>query len=211
MRVLVTGGAGFIGSHYVRTMLSGGYRGFGDARVTVLDKLTYAGNLALASDPTTIAPAVPFGIQRFTTSVTEQLGNPFTQAGGHPFAANATFVFNYTVDNEGGMQTPGGSPKDVETELPPGFVGDPQNATRCTDAQVQQHSEEPEPPSTECPAGSVVGFVTVALDGQAIEGGVANPLTATTLEHNTYAVFDVEPSPGYPAAFAFVVGNTHAF
>jgi hypothetical protein len=57
----------------------------------------------------------------------------------------------------------------------------------------------------------VVGFVTVALDGQAIEGGVANPLTATTLEHNTYAVFDVEPSPGYPAAFAFVVGNTHAF
>jgi dTDP-glucose 4,6-dehydratase len=46
MRILVTGGAGFIGSHYVRTMLAGGYRGFEDARVTVLDKLTYAGNLA---------------------------------------------------------------------------------------------------------------------------------------------------------------------
>jgi len=46
MRILVTGGAGFIGSHYVRTMLTGGYPGFEDARVTVLDKLTYAGNLA---------------------------------------------------------------------------------------------------------------------------------------------------------------------
>jgi len=45
-RVLVTGGAGFIGSHYVRTMLTGGYPGFEDAQVTVLDKLTYAGNLA---------------------------------------------------------------------------------------------------------------------------------------------------------------------
>jgi dTDP-glucose 4,6-dehydratase len=46
MRVLVTGGAGFIGSHYVRTMLTGGYPGYDDAEVTVFDKLTYAGNLA---------------------------------------------------------------------------------------------------------------------------------------------------------------------
>ena len=43
MRILVAGGAGFIGSHYVRTLLGGGYPGFADARVTVLDKLTYAG------------------------------------------------------------------------------------------------------------------------------------------------------------------------
>ncbi|WP_028810373.1 dTDP-glucose 4,6-dehydratase [Streptomyces flavidovirens] len=44
MKILVTGGAGFIGSHYVRTLLDGGYAGWEDARVTVLDKLTYAGN-----------------------------------------------------------------------------------------------------------------------------------------------------------------------
>src|SRR5450631_1285730 len=46
MRILVTGGAGFIGSHYVRTLLTGGYPGYEQAGVTVLDKLTYAGNLA---------------------------------------------------------------------------------------------------------------------------------------------------------------------
>ncbi|MGD3112013.1 dTDP-glucose 4,6-dehydratase [Streptomyces sp. YGL11-2] len=44
-RVLVTGGAGFIGSHYVRTLL-GAAHGAGPARLTVLDKLTYAGNPA---------------------------------------------------------------------------------------------------------------------------------------------------------------------
>ena len=46
MRILVTGGAGFIGSHYMRTLLGGGYLGFEDVGVTVLDRLTYAGNLA---------------------------------------------------------------------------------------------------------------------------------------------------------------------
>ncbi|WP_128374915.1 dTDP-glucose 4,6-dehydratase [Streptomyces cavernae] len=43
-KILVTGGAGFIGSHYVRTLLAGGYEGHERTEVTVLDKLTYAGN-----------------------------------------------------------------------------------------------------------------------------------------------------------------------
>ncbi len=46
MRILVTGAAGFIGSNYVRRLIGGEYPGHEDARVVVLDKLTYAGNLA---------------------------------------------------------------------------------------------------------------------------------------------------------------------
>jgi dTDP-glucose 4,6-dehydratase len=44
VRVLVTGGAGFIGSHYVRELVSGSYPAFAGAEVVVLDKLTYAGS-----------------------------------------------------------------------------------------------------------------------------------------------------------------------
>jgi dTDP-glucose 4,6-dehydratase len=46
MRILVTGGAGFVGSHYVRTVLADGYPELAGADVTVLDKLTYSGNRA---------------------------------------------------------------------------------------------------------------------------------------------------------------------
>jgi dTDP-glucose 4,6-dehydratase len=46
MRFLVTGGAGFIGSHYVRTLLGDAWGLTKPDSVTVLDKLTYAGNPA---------------------------------------------------------------------------------------------------------------------------------------------------------------------
>jgi dTDP-glucose 4,6-dehydratase len=45
MRLLVTGGAGFIGSHYVRRVLGDAWGLEAPERVTVLDKLTYAGTL----------------------------------------------------------------------------------------------------------------------------------------------------------------------
>lgn len=55
MRLLVTGGAGFIGSTFVRRVLLGAEPTLTGAQVVVLDKLTYAGNEAnlapVAADP----------------------------------------------------------------------------------------------------------------------------------------------------------------
>jgi dTDP-glucose 4,6-dehydratase len=53
VRLLVSGAAGFIGSHYVRTVLTTGFEGVEVSALTVLDKLTYAGvreNLAAVDD-----------------------------------------------------------------------------------------------------------------------------------------------------------------
>ena len=55
MRLLVTGGAGFIGSAFVRRVLRGEEPTLADVKVVVLDKLTYAGNEAnlapVSTDP----------------------------------------------------------------------------------------------------------------------------------------------------------------
>ncbi|MGP3912321.1 dTDP-glucose 4,6-dehydratase [Nonomuraea sp. 10N515B] len=55
MRILVTGGAGFIGSNFARRALTGAYPGLDVTGLVVLDKLTYAGTLdslaPVADDP----------------------------------------------------------------------------------------------------------------------------------------------------------------
>ena len=56
-RVLVTGGAGFIGSHFVRSVVAGRYPALAGAEVVVLDLLTYAGTLTNLAE---VADAVRF-------------------------------------------------------------------------------------------------------------------------------------------------------
>jgi len=149
---------------------------------------------AEASDATTITPAVPFGIQTFTTSVVGSLGEPFAQGGGHPFAASTQIVFNTTTSSTepGRLDNAGGDPKDLEVELPPGFVGDPQAVAKCP------ASELPSPEvglESGCPSDTAVGFVNVATNGYTIAKG---PVFGF---HQR--VYNLEPSPGHPAEFGF--------
>ena len=154
---------------------------------------------ASASDPTAIA-SVPFGVQSFTTSVTNSLGNPFTQAGGHPFAANATFAFNYVPDDFGGLKTAGGSPKDIETELPPGFVGDPQATPQCSPETFAT------PTQTPCPLRTAVGYIHFSYSQGSIVGGRPE----LGLQKSVDPVYNLVPGPGHPAVFGFIGGASEA-
>jgi hypothetical protein len=119
----------------------------------------------VVEDATDVKPAVPFGVAGLSTGVTERLGNPFTQAGGHPTSASATLVFNRTVSDrelknpltgkdEPTLDVAGGTPKEIQTELPPGFLGNPQNSPRCTTPQAEHNPKA-------CPRDTAVGFATL--------------------------------------------------
>ena len=72
------------------------------------------------------APAMAeFGIERFGISARNQNGTQDILAGSHPYALNTTLVLN-----EPGPTT--GNLKDVELELPPGLVGNPDATPKCT-------------------------------------------------------------------------------
>ncbi|MFL5775190.1 MAG: GDP-mannose 4,6-dehydratase, partial [Chloroflexota bacterium] len=86
-RILVTGGAGFIGSAYIRDVLA---RRDG-ARITVLDKLTYAGNRAnLAAVEADPEQAARFGFVE---------GDIADAAAVGPLVADADAVVNFAAES----------------------------------------------------------------------------------------------------------------
>jgi hypothetical protein len=153
---------------------------------------------------TTITEAVPFGIDVFTTSVVDSLGNPFSQAGGHPFAASTEFVLNYTTDETEGLLGPaGGAVKEIQAEVPPGFIGNPLNTPRCPIALLKGNN---------CPANTAVGYTHLVLaggkPGGEIVGGKARIFPDKNSDAFSSLVYNMEPAPGSPAqlGFGFVGG-----
>jgi hypothetical protein len=121
-----------------------------------------------------VADPPPFQINDFVARALDENGDDATVAGGHPHEATSSFSFpNINGDVEFVKQT--------FIDLPPGFVGNPAAATRCTVAELGTY------PDPSCPAGSRVGTVELEVLGAASE----NPL------------YNMVPSRGYPAQFGF--------
>jgi hypothetical protein len=135
------------------------------------------------------AASASFGIADFDGEVLNQDGSAATQAGSHPYQASTTINWN-TVENAGAILPDGGSPKDVQVELPAGFAGNPQaTPTKCTAFQLSQ-----EVPL--CPVSSQVGTAIITVGGTS---------------QVKLGVFNMIPPPGVPAQFGFNLSSVPVF
>ena len=148
-----------------------------------------AGAIAVAALAFLVVPAVAGAalLKNFTAEVRDQNGDPYTQAGGHPFEAFTDINFRtHEVPNvppNPPFITPDESVRTVNVDLPAGLVGNPQNMPQCTNDQLTGGVPGG------CPANTQVG-VTVLKTGLGL--------------NLTTPVFNMEPPAGQPAQFGFI-------
>jgi hypothetical protein len=149
---------------------------------------------ATASDVTAIAPIIPFGVQTFTTEVSDAAGNPYTQAGGHPFSATANIILNTISTDNATLVAAGGDAKTMVTDLPAGFIGNPQSFPQCPLPLLGGGAFG----GSNCPANTAVGIAYVSTLPVPIGAAGVTPMVA-----NGLTVYNLDPPPGHPAEFAF--------
>jgi hypothetical protein len=137
-----------------------------------------------------ILPAVPFGFEAFKTSVLGEAGADFTQAGGHPFEAGAQLAFTDHVkpqkNAEAGFRAANGFAREIRTEVPPGFVGNPEAL------------------GEKCPSSSDVVAIPTSCPAASAVGGIS--FKTSSGEYDNQPIYAMEPERGTPAQFAFGVG-----
>jgi hypothetical protein len=137
-----------------------------------------------------------FGIKDFGGEVVDSSGNPFTQAGGHPYEASTTIKFNTAFDGSNVNDVVEGDAKDIVVDLPPGFLGNPTAVPACPPELLMDTDD----PSTfggfwaTCPHATQVGVVELH-DGA---GLVGNPQAISIRP-----VYNVEPADDEPFRFGF--------
>ncbi len=164
---------------------------------------------ATVSTETPLNSSTPpaFGVSYFKVQVSDEVGAPFTQAGGHPYALTTSFGFNMeTQPGQSGIAPTinGGNsgenvgwidsvdedePREIAVDLPMGLVGNPLAAPRCPLALIVQPLHGGGSNTTECPRDTEVGIAYLSIVNKG--PGVLGP----------YGVFNVVPEAGRPGEF----------
>jgi hypothetical protein len=126
-----------------------------------------------------------FGISAFSVAALDQEGEPFTQAGGHPYELTDNFTLNTTSRppslgaNQGPEIETYANPKEIQVELPAGLIGNPDATPKCTPDEVAH---------ADCTGAAQVG--------------VLNIYTSRNPSGNEAPVYNVVPPTGIAAQFA---------
>jgi hypothetical protein len=152
--------------------------------VTVTGGGAFSG--ASSSNPVTIdSEPAGFGLEGFDGWFSNANGTVDSQPGSHPYSATFT-LSPATILSSQGDPEPSGELRDIETELPPGLVGDPGAVPQCTRQEFDAES---------CPASTQIGENVVLL------GSLLTP----------FPVYNMVPPPGVPAQFAFTITGDSTF
>jgi hypothetical protein len=119
------------------------------------------GAATTASIDVTESP-VPFGVAAFRQWSTTANGAPASQAGGHPYATTTSIVLNSTGSPEQDFGPAGAGVRDLDVELPPGFVGDPNAVPKCPRPEFDSRLNGSF--NAECPPDTQVGVAIVYTD-----------------------------------------------
>ncbi len=153
------------------------------------------------------------GLNEFKLEADGVNGAVDTQAGDHAYGVTADFGFGHIIERGVHGQNYAqqlemrevfkdpDSVKDVVVDLPPGFVGNVQDAAQCTEPELAPAGVEVG--DTQCPPSSIVGMIQFDNEGTlraSVEGAGA---TATS------PIYNMVPEHGYPAQFGLnVLGQT---
>lgn len=118
-----------------------------------------ANALALNPPSPACANGASWCVTDFSASTINADGTADTQAGSHPFESTTSFTFS--TDANG---VPTENMKDVDVELPAGFVGNPNATTKCTDAELDANS---------CPGSSQIGTLLLSATVNLFGSGVS--------------------------------------
>ncbi len=97
-----------------------------------------------------------FGIESFSVELLDEKGNPYTQAGSHPYEMKIKLALTKTApETTVNPQSVSANLRTVKVKLPPGLVGNPTATPRCKQYQL-----------TECAPTTEVGWAGVATARQ---------------------------------------------
>jgi hypothetical protein len=166
-------------------------------KLTALITVALAG-LAMATFASPSSALI--GIEHFDVTNLEANGDPASQAGSHPGANATEFTVASTLGGPPSEQPyPLESLKNSVTELPAGFVGNPQAFPKCSSAQLAQ------PVNLivyeTCPIDAQVGYVQIQFGDVYGLYGIKS----------YFPLYNLDAPPGTPALFGFTVVGTPAY